>query len=436
MAGTVQADFLQPQSAYGLTIQTPSGNTIATINSAGIFSNTGVQILTYTGNVTGNLISTGSATVSSLITSNINTGSSSNLALGAANSTYLTVTNNGLVSIGYQTPYSAFFIYSSYGATGAYSNTASMTPLATIFNSASGVNGLPSGITYQTRSGDQTGWNFNTGAVAGSGGSTGSFVFQTETSSAGYMENARMNSDGTTFFGDFGTSSYPSGYFGALTQFYTNNGSGRNNAINLAMGPNAAVNGTALNIWMQSNNPTANSGSHVYFYDGIAGSRVLRGSIYTNGSSTTYATSSDRRLKANIVSISANTSGQYIDSFLPRAYDWIETGKSAFGFVADEYQQTLSSAVKGQPNATKDIGNIVDSTGNILETNVPQPARLQENTTWTKTGTENEYQQLDPASADQIALIVAELQYLRKRMANAESTIVTLQSRLASANIA
>ena len=72
MAGTVQADFLQPQSAYGLTIQTPSGNTIALINSAGIFSNTGQQLLSYTGNITGNLISTGSIAASSAnITGNI-----------------------------------------------------------------------------------------------------------------------------------------------------------------------------------------------------------------------------------------------------------------------------------------------------------------------------------------------------------------------------
>jgi hypothetical protein len=68
MAGTVVADFLQPQSAYGLTIQTPSGNTIATINSAGIFSNTGYQMMTangFTGNIVATFVGVGRSSASS-----------------------------------------------------------------------------------------------------------------------------------------------------------------------------------------------------------------------------------------------------------------------------------------------------------------------------------------------------------------------------------
>jgi hypothetical protein len=76
MAGTVVADFLQPQSAYGLTIQTPTGNTIATINSAGIFSNTGQQLLSYTGNVTGNIVSTGTIT-GNLVANSVSIGTTS-----------------------------------------------------------------------------------------------------------------------------------------------------------------------------------------------------------------------------------------------------------------------------------------------------------------------------------------------------------------------
>ena len=57
MAGTIQVDFLQPSSNAGLYIVSPAGATFATINSAGIFSNTGVQMVTNTG-VLGNIAST------------------------------------------------------------------------------------------------------------------------------------------------------------------------------------------------------------------------------------------------------------------------------------------------------------------------------------------------------------------------------------------
>jgi hypothetical protein len=41
MAGTLSADYIQPQSNTGLTILTPAGGTIASINTAGIYSATG-----------------------------------------------------------------------------------------------------------------------------------------------------------------------------------------------------------------------------------------------------------------------------------------------------------------------------------------------------------------------------------------------------------
>jgi hypothetical protein len=58
MAGTIQADFLQPQSGAGLTILTPSGNTLASITSAGIFSNTGTQLISSNGSIGPNSVIT------------------------------------------------------------------------------------------------------------------------------------------------------------------------------------------------------------------------------------------------------------------------------------------------------------------------------------------------------------------------------------------
>jgi hypothetical protein len=67
MAGTIQADFLQPQSGAGLTILTPSGNTIATVNTSGIYSSTGNLLVANTGNV----LITGSVTSSNVTTTDL-----------------------------------------------------------------------------------------------------------------------------------------------------------------------------------------------------------------------------------------------------------------------------------------------------------------------------------------------------------------------------
>jgi len=86
MSGTLQADFLQPQSNAGLSILNPSGNTVmASINSAGIFSSTGSLLVANTGNV----FSTGNVTASGTITSNTLT----------SNTLVLTGSTSGSVSL-------------------------------------------------------------------------------------------------------------------------------------------------------------------------------------------------------------------------------------------------------------------------------------------------------------------------------------------------
>ena len=118
------------------------------------------------------------------------------------------------------------------------------------------------------------------------------------------------------------------------------------------------------------------------FYGNIS-SYVNVGTITTNGSSAFYNTSSDRRLKTNITSLSS--SGTFIDSLLPRNFTWINTGLSDTGFIADELQQVVPNAVHGEANAVDENGKPV-------------------------------YQQVDASSPEMIANIVAELQSLRARL--------------------
>ena len=61
MAGTLQLDFLQPQSNTGLYILSPTGSTMASVNTSGIYSATGGQMFNAAGNFVNPVISTGSS---------------------------------------------------------------------------------------------------------------------------------------------------------------------------------------------------------------------------------------------------------------------------------------------------------------------------------------------------------------------------------------
>jgi hypothetical protein len=115
---------------------------------------------------------------------------------------------------------------------------------------------------------------------------------------------------------------------------------------------------------------------------------VFVGSITTSAGSTFYNTTSDRRLKSNIVPFT--NAGPVIDAIKPRQFTWIETGQTEVGFIADELQQVVPNTVEGQPNA-------VDKDGNPI------------------------YQQVDVSTPEMIALMIAELQSLRKRVAALEA---------------
>jgi len=125
--------------------------------------------------------------------------------------------------------------------------------------------------------------------------------------------------------------------------------------------------------------PGTGSYGQIQFVNGNGGV----GSIVTNGTSTAYNTSSDRRLKTNIVDLT--NSGTIIDSLKPRAFTWISDNSADVGFIADELQTVLPKAVFGQPNA-------IDAEGKPV------------------------YQMIDASQPELIAYLVAEVQSLRARL--------------------
>lgn len=188
----------------------------------------------------------------------------------------------------------------------------------------------------------------------------------------------------TTYLGvaGFGASNPTSSAWSLYTQ-----SNGANPAAVFYTGTNSGAAGCFYINNTYTNNPTIQ-----LFGLGTPSSNTLIGSIAVNSSSNgvLYNTSSDRRLKTNIVDLT--TSGTFIDSLKPRTFNWINNNIADTGFIADEFQQVAPQAVTGQPNA-------VDAEGKPV------------------------YQQIDSSSPEIIANMVAELQSLRKRVAALEAKV-------------
>jgi Chaperone of endosialidase len=79
------------------------------------------------------------------------------------------------------------------------------------------------------------------------------------------------------------------------------------------------------------------------------------GSVVTNGSATTYNTSSDYRLKQNIAPLASGIAT--ITALKPVSYDWKSGGKGE-GFIAHELAEIIPLAVSGEKDAVHEDGSI------------------------------------------------------------------------------
>ena len=95
------------------------------------------------------------------------------------------------------------------------------------------------------------------------------------------------------------------------------------------------------------------TGTMVYFYYNA----VAKGSISTDGSNVAYNTSSDYRLKENIVDLPNALAT--ISQLKPRQFDWKETKETTTGFIAHELAEVVPHAVTGEKDAVDAEGNPV-----------------------------------------------------------------------------
>jgi len=94
--------------------------------------------------------------------------------------------------------------------------------------------------------------------------------------------------------------------------------------------------------WDLGRNST--SGVHIAFYTDNGSARVSAGNISSDGSTTSYTTSSDARLK----DVTGEARGlEVINELNPVAYNWKADGKADEGLIAQEVQEIVPNAVSG-----------------------------------------------------------------------------------------
>ena len=93
---------------------------------------------------------------------------------------------------------------------------------------------------------------------------------------------------------------------------------------------------------------------YVSFRNASSGAEV--GNIQTNGTNTSYVTSSDYRLKENIQPMQNALSK--VAALKPCTYTWTADGSDGEGFIAHELQAVVPDAVVGEKDAVNEDGSI------------------------------------------------------------------------------
>ena len=163
----------------------------------------------------------------------------------------------------------------------------------------------------------------------------------------------------------------------------------------------------------------------------IGGTPSMVGGIHSTDTATTFATSSDHRLKEDLQPV--ETPLNRLLAIKPRNFRWIGTDKRTDGFIAHELAQVVPDAVVGEHNAMREVqvtlpvpgDGSLDDEGNPIEAFGPPEMRTE---------LVPDYQSVDQSKV--VPLLVAALQELATQYATStaahEQRIAALEQQLAS----
>ena len=252
--------------------------------------------------------------------------------------------------------------------------------------------------------------NRNLGAIqslkenATSGNADAYMRFVTRSNSGGLAEVARLDSSGNLNLGDVPSLSADQ------------NLSGQGQVLATSLGGGFGAIGISVNCGSYTS-----AYAHMRFYNGNG----LVGNISTSGSSTTYSTSSDYRLKENVTNITDGITR--LKQLNPSRFNFIaDDSTTVDGFLAHEAATVVPEAVTGTHNETEAIGDITDGDSNVVKTGVVEPNTLEDGFTWTETGTRPVYQGIDQSKL--VPLLTAALQEAITKIETLETKVTALEN--------
>jgi hypothetical protein len=139
---------------------------------------------------------------------------------------------------------------------------------------------------------------------------------------------------------------------GTASQVGFNGGAGANINANGAFRNGVSGSGDS-SAWQRSS-----TGNYLAFFYGALNSNPSNvGSINTNGTNTTYSTSSDYRLKEDIAPMTGALAK--VAALKPVTYKWKSDGSDGQGFIAHELAEVEPGCVSGEKDAVDADGNPV-----------------------------------------------------------------------------
>ena len=176
--------------------------------------------------------------------------------------------------------------------------------------------------------------------------------------------------------------------------------------------------------------------SHHNFYNGSFGNRAFVGAIKTSGSSTSYNTTSDHRLKENVTGITDGI--ERVKQLNPSRFNFIaDADTTVDGFIAHEAQTVVPEAITGEKDAMRDeeyevtpavyedvvIPAVLDDDGNEIEAERTEQQLVTEAVMGTRSVPD--YQGIDQAKL--VPLLTAALQEAITKIEDLEARVATLE---------
>jgi len=153
-------------------------------------------------------------------------------------------------------------------------------------------------------------------------------------------------------------------------------------------------------------------------------SNVAKGSIFVDATSTSYSTTSDYRLKENIVELTGAI--DRVKTLAPKRFNFIaDPDNTVDGFLAHEVT-AVPEAITGTKDETEAIGDVKDADGNVTESKVVKPETLEDGYIWTETGTRPVYQGIDQAKL--VPVLTAALQEAIAKIETLETKVAALEA--------